>query len=494
MPLVERVCCPEDDRDMATQQTSPILDTKNLPAVVECDTKVLSLPGSCKEQKRKATPPEIASLLETPSVKISRRRLFPSIEGTVTDSLNDSQLGLDLAPQVCSTSRVSSATVFPQTEAPKATSATVSVCPTATKSPDSAQTSIPLLTTINGMQISNQEVENVVWDRFYDVSKQLEPALIEYLVRKRVAFRPLGIHLLVLGCTEDVAKPWIVIYCPKKAERKVKRFLEKDLAKNICHGSQSCQIKFETAVCRPLKLMESETLDEVFVEVQESEESEVWCPRIKVEHFEIPHYATLGGFVCVIDHCGKQLFYGLTVGHVLPVNESYDGEDCMLINDDEDVREEGSDNDSDSDMTTDDDSDEDIESSSRGICERVSESASSPVLPDLPVFAKAMEDPDDCWWTSLGNMSKVSYSDRARNRDWALVKLTAIRNGQLKIPRAVTSALREATRPMVDQHAMVSNGVKMQCIIPARPSRAILPSGSKFVDVYILQTPGKEGL
>lgn len=124
---------------------------------------------------------------------------------------------------------------------------------------------------------------------------------------------------------------------------------------------------------------------------------------------------------------------------------------------------------------------------------------------DVPVFPglflpedeiSGPEDPaqDDRTWTSLGRMSKASYSNRAHNRDWTLVELTTMAGEHFKgSPRASSKELRTAT-PLADNgHAVIGDRSRKQCVILTLPARAMLPSGREFVDLYTIRLPSNEG-
>jgi hypothetical protein len=113
-------------------------------------------------------------------------------------------------------------------------------------------------------------VEDAIQNHARNVIEQLGPALLNYLSKRRVEFRPLSLQLMLLGRTEHDATPWIVVLCPAKAKKKVQRYLEKDAVRNIYSGPPTRQHKYHAAVIgRPLEIKASESLDEVFVEQED---------------------------------------------------------------------------------------------------------------------------------------------------------------------------------------------------------------------------------
>jgi hypothetical protein len=337
----------------------------------------------------------------------------------------------------------------------------------------SSRASTAPLTTVKGMQIFSREVEDAVVNRFGEISNSIERALVTHLCNERVEFRPLSIQLMVLGATYAAAKPWIVVLCPKKAKRAVKNFLQGQFARAICRGSESCNISFETVVVgRPLHPTEGEPPDEVFVEYLPPSAAEPWIPRIMVMQSGTIQHATMGGLVSIVDSQGEEALYGLTAGHVLPPNQLYDeGPHGPL------------DFDSDSCDDSDDSSDADSTATSSNI--GGSHKDHDNISPD--------DHSDNGQWTPLGYMSQASYSDRAQDRDWALIKLDASLANSFNPSGRTQVPAYEVVRPMNERHALVRNTTMVHCSISRLPARAILPSGHSFVDVHVLQLPQDEG-
>ncbi|KAH8725961.1 hypothetical protein GQ44DRAFT_706195 [Phaeosphaeriaceae sp. PMI808] len=311
----------------------------------------------------------------------------------------------------------------------------------------------------------NKEVDEGVIDRFDVVLKQLETPMIKYLLKKRVKFRILSIQLMVLGLTEDVAKPWIVVRCPHSAKNSVQNFLCGDFAKFICQGHQPSQINFEITVSgQPLKATTSKIHDNVFIE--------------QVTNSGLACYATMGGSVCIVDAHGKKTFYGLTAGHVSTPDELFDDE-----------FETSSEHET-------DDSDDSDEQSSSGTDLVISTTESSPGVKKSCELDESAEEAVgvflDRHWTPLGYLSSASYSSRARDRDWALIEFTVPESGRSDRTKTLSARVYEAARSNGDLNAVIGNESMASCRISKLPARAILPSGRKFVDLHILQPIGNE--
>lgn len=343
---------------------------------------------------------------------------------------------------------------------------------------------------INGMHIFEREVGIEYEERFRELQEQLEPALIKFLQNKRLEFRPLSLQILVLGHDEDTAEPWIVVNCPKNVMRKVDKFLQEDVMKRMCHGPPSCRVRFRAAVGGPLTPSESDSLDEVFIESDDGSEEEAGARRIRVMQSNTPHYATLGGFVRVVDAQGKKTCYGLTAGHVLPNDTLYRQDNQIHRDDDEEGDSDEGDDDEEvncSDWSFTDEHGNDVSSLSNG-----------PSPHHIPLLADhGSEDSGNIQpnrlWEELGSMSKVSYSSRARDRDWALVELNPPRDGQGISHSNFSSRTSEPARPSLNQTAIVANRSKLSCTVSAIPARALLPSGHRFVDVNVIHLKDGQG-
>jgi hypothetical protein len=343
-----------------------------------------------------------------------------------------------------------------------------------------AQRTQSRMKTIDGMRIFSREVDSVVTDGFKIVCEKLEPPLIELLRKKSVQFRPLGIQLLILGHSEQTAKPWIVVMCPKPAKRRVAHFFQEPFAKHICRSPGLCQFDFEVAVVgRPLKPTEGEPCVQVLAQSYTSSEYSEWTPRIKIEHSGSAHYATLGGLVRVRDFHGKEQTYGLTAGHVLPL--------CPV--DDQDVQSTANHQDTDKMSCSSD-------SSSAPANSDFDEEDFTHI--DQAESEAEVENFEAQPWSSLGSVNKASYSPRARNRDWALIELTDLRQGRFTIPstKQVFSGTAAAPSPQSVGKKLfrIHNHPILNCSISNMPARALLPFGNEFVDVHVLHVQDDQGL
>jgi hypothetical protein len=498
--LLKRVVLTQPKQEMAPQQPIPSSCVENTPAVIGEEVPFVSLFGPPDDRKRKASaplPPSVALLLETPSADNSRKRLFASMDATTIGDRNEQPNTRGATPTIPNTLPQAADITLPTTLEPP-TSASSNTAPklspalrTANRSAGPTHTATPPSATIKHMHIFERKIEAVVTNRFQEVQKILEPALLTYLAKERIEFQPLLMQLMLLGDTEDDAKPWIVILCRRKAKHQVKKFIKKRTTKNMYQASRLGQPSFDVMVVgRPLQKNTSGTLYEVFAVGQNSVTSKLWVPRIKITHSGSPHYATLGGFVRIVNSHGKVSTYGLTAGHILPADELYDQDSATSeIVDDSDMGEvsEASDETSDEEHSG-------CSSKDRSRHPEVTNELSDPSAYDCTTSAGDSDNPEDTRWASLGKISGVSYSRRARDRDWALVELTALHNGQLQVTDVPTSGEHRAACPANEECAIVHNSSQQQGIISASPARAILSSGHNFVDVYKLKLHEGQGI
>jgi hypothetical protein len=469
------------------------------------DTATVFLAAIRPLRKRAASTSEhcedpIGALCGTTSVERSQRDLFPTIQSVLKDDPNDSERQHEQTTRCSIPDPVANPLVPSAPLTPPATAATSEV---SREELSPSQNQATPTTNINGLKIFNREVEDAIQNHARNVMEQLGSALLDYLSRRRVEFRPMSLQLMVLGNTENDATPWIVVLCPAKAKKKVERYLQNDAARNIDDGPPNRQYKYHTTVYgRPLETKASESLDEVFVEQEDIAQFEDWTPQIKVGQLGIVRYATLGGFVCIVDAKGSTTLYGLTAGHVLPPCDLYTDDDDML-----------------SDSDTEDESDEHDEDHNKDNGNRADDTCNADVRPsqetedqnrtgnnqelDVEEFPgyrppdDRVHDLEDCaqdkhTWTSLGKMSKASYTRRAQNRDWALVELS-IPGEQLKDSHeAPPKELRKAVRFSDHTKAVIGDRHRKQCLISTLPARVILPSGREFVDAYTLRLSSNE--
>jgi hypothetical protein len=456
------------------------------PAAVsdnETPSTFVSLFGPFRNKKRKLKQSRAEYLRENlPLVESSSRTLGLSGAAVVTDCDDDQ-------PEEGSLSVDSAISIRGSTDPPQ------SLTTNTTSTPASSSRAFGIAShhglaqtadgpTLEGMRIFHQGIDAETNKRFYDICEQLEPALIGFLHKKRVEFRPLSIQILVLGHEPSSAKPWIVVRCGKQAMKKARSFLKKDFARSLCQGPPSCRVRFDALVTTQVQLKNSDKPDEVLIQKDGFETSRVWSPYIKVEHSGTAHYATMGGLVCVTYNHGAISFYGLTAGHVLPA-EQVDENIQISPTDYSDEDSEGEE----SDAVSQDGYDSDGRCMSVGNISNIRTSASS-CSKDGGDVSGAYGDPQ---WATLGAMSKASYSARARDRDWALIDITGNHRKQSEGIELSCTPMLGGAIPTDGRCVVLHSKSQMECVMSPLPARMLLPSGHKFVDTHILQLPRDAG-
>jgi hypothetical protein len=324
----------------------------------------------------------------------------------------------------------------------------------------------PGVRTIHGMRIFNREVEDIVIQRFRVVQDALEPSLIVHLCKSGVNFRPMGMQLLVLGHDERNARPWIVFHCSKPAKKVVEQFCQLPFAQNICQQNDSREISFEVAVIGwPLQPTSGGPIIVVFTD---DEQLSHYPFRLKINHAKSAYYATMGGFVNVYSAEGEMSVLGMTAGHVLPPEKMFGIADSSLCNEQDTNTSSLPPDDTLSDT-------EGVEDYVHIVCNEQSVDVHSQV------------------WSYLGAVSSASFSDRACDRDWALIELHNIPAGRPDAVNKMSTYSYEAGLPKEDRRALLCNNTTQHCEVSRLPARALLPSGKRFVDVHILQLPENKG-
>ncbi|KAF3042052.1 hypothetical protein E8E11_004462 [Didymella keratinophila] len=158
----------------------------------------------------------------------------------------------------------------------------------------------------------------------------------------------------------------------------------------------------------------------------------------------------MGGLVMVTSKGGTWRLYGLTAGHILPDNVLSEGRDGDV--------------------------------SFQGYINMVE--------PDITELdrAKEFDDSDsesnnNIAWKDLGVLSANVYSQRTRNRDWALVDFNKVK------PQAAGGGTRTYVTSTVSTTESVSLGYNstLKGKISGDPVMVLLPTGDEFVFVHIIE-------
>lgn len=178
-------------------------------------------------------------------------------------------------------------------------------------------------TPIAGFAEFDKSVDNATISRFRHVHSLLEKPLLEYIrstIRKKQC--PISIRLMVLGRSEDDAKPCIVVLCPEQQSKKVRKFFDKKSVRAL-RLPEDGQPSFEVFVVgrEPETKQAEGDIDVLIPIVDESEgyTSETYCgaPIVIRQASGVDKRCTFGGVIKASWSNGEIRLYGLTVGHIL---------------------------------------------------------------------------------------------------------------------------------------------------------------------------------
>ncbi|KAL7783945.1 hypothetical protein V8C43DRAFT_325688 [Trichoderma afarasin] len=350
-------------------------------------------------------------------------------------------------------------------------------CLSANASVSSKGRSVPSAPTpIAGFAEFHKSVDNATISRFRHVHSLLEKPLLEYIrstIRKKQC--PISIRLMVLGRSEDDAKPCIVVLCPEQQSKKVRKFFDRKSVRALRFpkdGQPSFKIFVSSA------------------------------------GFLVEKRCTFGGVIKASWSNGEIKLYGLTVGHIL----LDDLEDDMTASTESDQSRCSDDwvfelSDSDSEDKSFDSSEEEQNDEAEPLC-RMEELQLT--LPDASSSWTADE------LGKIGSISKDSprYQSAATDTnyhepefyyDWALIDMISYKPNLIRPRRMSHDDAQEDRVFNFPDHELVmpvlpssgygkrqpvilvsgSEGLKWGSL-SALPSRLLLGPGRGFVDSLIL--------
>lgn len=171
----------------------------------------------------------------------------------------------------------------------------------------------------------DKSVDSYTLNRFSLVQEQIEKPLLDYICRKtpRRRYRPIALRLMVLGWSEDTAKPCIVVLCPEEQSKRVRKFFDKSHVIALCRPEDDTAPSFDVFVRgRAPETKHGDEDVDIFIPIVEGCEGytdETYCgqPIIIQGDLSIARRCTFGGIISTVSWDGERRLYGLTVGHVL---------------------------------------------------------------------------------------------------------------------------------------------------------------------------------
>ncbi|KAH0553375.1 hypothetical protein GP486_006556 [Trichoglossum hirsutum] len=333
-----------------------------------------------------------------------------------------------------------------------------------------------------------KDVDKATIDRFKDVLELIEGPLLGYMQRSRLRYRPMAIRLMVLGKSEEDAIPWIVVLCNEDQSKRVKRFFEKKLAKDLCRPQDLTLPPFDVLIVnQPLRTKtRTEVYGGVFSQNVDFPTRTSCGTIIKLVTAEQTRFATLGGIIKVMSSSGDYALFGMTAGHIAEELETLDDCEGESERDENQHEEVSSDDESEADATE----NSDIFFNTHDALHRVL----SPVEAS-PSPKPSLEVPDT--WVKLGNtLLKTWDSKHQRNYDWALIENLDQRYYRQnrftgRVPR-YRQELKEPSESRVNfqkaQSVIMISGsqVLKRGKLSSLPSMVLLAPGQKFIQTYTL--------
>ncbi|KAJ4854854.1 uncharacterized protein T069G_10412 [Trichoderma breve] len=415
-----------------------------------------------------------------------------------------------------------SSTQFPSpNDKPSVDESTRIACLSANASVNSKSQSVPSAPTpIAGFAEFDKSVDNATISRFRHVHSLLEKPLLEYIrstIRKKQC--PISIRLMVLGRSEDDAKPCIVVLCPEQQSKKVRKFFDKKSVRAL-RLPEDGQPSFEVFVVgrEPETKQAEGDIDVLIPIVDESEgyTSETYCgaPIVIRQASGVDKRCTFGGVIKVSWSNGEIKLYGLTVGHIL----LDDLEDELTTGTESDQSRCSDDwvfelSDSDSEDESYDSAEEELDDEAEPLC----------TMDELPL---ALPDVSSSWaadeLSKIGSISKDSpryrsaatdtkYDEPEAYYDWALIDMISYKPNLIRPRKMSHDETQEGGVFNFQDHELVmpvlpssgygkrqpvvlvsgSEGLKWGSL-SALPSRLLLGPGRGFVDTLILNLDGNK--
>ena len=168
------------------------------------------------------------------------------------------------------------------------------------------------------LKLFEQEVPDLVKNRFHDLYLLFNEPLYRYLVKHGVTFTAISIKLKYAGESEATANPWIIVQCDERASKRVRRFFNQQQIKAQYQprDAQSPGVTFGLLVHgTPPKQMATNSEHYVCGDMWDGAPTLCGKP-IKICTSNETRLATLGGLIKVVSQEGLQL-YGMTAGHII---------------------------------------------------------------------------------------------------------------------------------------------------------------------------------
>ena len=337
------------------------------------------------------------------------------------------------------------------------------------------------LDTIQGLTRYGKDADEETSLYFEDIMQRLKGPLLVSLRRSKKNYRPFAIRLLVLGRDESSAKPYIVVFCPVCVSDLVRNYFRRETSKRLCQPGKAGPASFEVIVeGNPIRPTTSQHLHPTSVKTGHpiSGRRRHTNTPLKIDGIWGTRYATMGGYIIVVNKDEDLSMYGLTAGH-------------SMVQDDleEEVESEQASEEPNAERNLFPEIATHAPSQTPG-------SAMSRTMHNT-AFNLAIGSMEEIEWLGTANVAPASFSTQACDRDWALLAGIAdqsgsgTQDGQI-LERYLLGDPRSGT-------ALVDDGVEVHLQPPfigklsRLPSFALLPYGNDFVRVHTVTTRNAGG-
>ncbi|KAF2854456.1 hypothetical protein T440DRAFT_552296 [Plenodomus tracheiphilus IPT5] len=326
--------------------------------------------------------------------------------------------------------------------------------------------------TIQGLVHFDKPIDKSTIQSYEDVIERLREPLLKGLLKGRVQFRPMAIRLVVLGTDEASARPCIVVFCPESATKKVKQYFWTGNAQRLCRPDCVGMINFDVIIdSHPLNLKANPRPMDVTLSQLSDLDNRPWNAQIKIGGIGTTSYAVMGGIVVVVDNNGASSIYGLTAGHTL-VQAAVD----------KDYESHGADEDSASEVMAVAEC-PNQQSGEQQLDTMQDDASSSITASHVPVDTIASVTVRE----GRARIAHASFSQKARNRDWALIEGIEDFYPVGSASEPVNTHFEDDTRHgLVHAQESVEIVYQPRCIgtLSGVPAYIVLPLGDGFVRAH----------
>ncbi|KAI4678957.1 uncharacterized protein J4E88_006245 [Alternaria novae-zelandiae] len=333
------------------------------------------------------------------------------------------------------------------------------------------------LDTIQGLTRYEKDADEEASLYFEDIMQRLKGPLLDSLRKSKKNYRPFAIRLLVLGRDESSAKPYIVVFCPVCVSDLVRNYFRRETSKRLCQPGKAGPASFEVIVeGNPIRPTTSHHLHPTSVKTGHpiSGRRRHRNTPLKIDGICGTRYATMGGYIIVVNKQKDMSLYGLTAGHSI-VQDDFEGE----------VESEQAGEEPNAERSL-------FPEIAPAAPSQIPESAMSRTMHNTMVNL-ATNSQEEIEWSGVANVAPASFSTQACDRDWALLAGIAdqagsgIQDGQI-FERYVLGDPGIGTA-LIDDGMDISLQPPFIARLSRLPSFALLPYGNDFVRVYTFTTP-----